>query len=89
MCGEVEGKRMCEYGRGRGREKVHEEGEGCEDVSKGVSLKKEGRTHAGERVCAGGKGVHKSMWVSEGEGVYVRGREDSYVQKKKSTHKCG
>ena len=40
MCGEVEGKRTCEYGRGRGREKVHEEGEGCEDVSKGVSLKK-------------------------------------------------
>ena len=36
----------------------------------------------GECVCAGGKGVHKSMWVSEGE------REGSYVQRKKSTHKC-
>ena len=41
-------------------------------------------THVGESVCAGGRGVYKFMWVSEGEGegVYVRGREGSYVQKK-------
>ena len=59
-------------------------------MSKSVSLKKEGRTHCvDESVCAGGRGVYKFMWVSEGEGVYVRGREGSYVQKKKSTHKCG
>ena len=45
------------------------------DVSKVVSLKKEGRTHMWVSVCAGGRGAYKFMWVSEGEVVYVRGRE--------------
>ena len=39
---------------------------GCEDVNKGVSLKK--GVHMWVSMCAGRKGVHKSMWVSEGEG---------------------
>ena len=59
MCGEVEGKRTCEYGRGRGREKVHQEGKGYEDVSKGVSLKK--GVHMWVSVCVQVERVYTNL----------------------------